>query len=71
MNMKILAGVTSPSIYNDCSTGNKLWEKSFTLGDFTPVNMKSCGSRNVRKHTKIKNGEKYITLDILLKFGSL
>ena len=33
--------------------------------------MKNCGRRNVRKHREIKNGEKYITLDIYLKFGSL
>ena len=33
--------------------------------------MKNCGSLNVRKHREIKNGEKYITLDIPLKFGSL
>ena len=35
------------------------------------MNMKNCGRRNVRKHRDIKNGEKYITLDISLKFGSL
>ena len=33
------------------------------------MNMKSFGRRNVRKHRDIKNGEKYITLDISLKFG--
>ena len=31
----------------------------------------NCGRLNVRKHTDIKNGEKYITLEISLKFGSL
>ena len=35
------------------------------------MNMKNCGRRNVRKQRDIKNGEKYITLDISLKFGSL
>ena len=29
------------------------------------------GSCNFRKHREIKNGEKYITLDISLDFGSL
>ena len=35
------------------------------------MNMKNGGSHNVRKHREIKNGEKYITLDTSLKFGSL
>ena len=38
---------------------------------FTPVHMNNCGCRNVRKHRDIKDGEKYINLDISLKFGSL
>ena len=33
--------------------------------------MKSCGCRNVRKQKDIQNGEKYITFDISLNFGSL
>ena len=33
--------------------------------------MKNCGRCNVRKHRGIKDGDKYITLDISLKFGSL
>ena len=33
--------------------------------------MKKFGRRNVRKHKEIKDGEKYITLDIFLKFGNL
>ena len=41
------------------------------LGEFTSVNMKNCGCRNVRKHREIKGSEKYVTLDILLKFYSL
>ena len=40
-------------------------------GKFTPVNMKNCGCRNVRKYREIKDGERYTTLDIPLKFGSL
>ena len=33
--------------------------------------MKNCGCCNVGKHRDIKDGEKYITLDIYLNFGSL
>ena len=39
----------------------KFWEDKFT-----PVNMKSCGRRNVRKHRDINNGEQYIALHISL-----
>ena len=35
------------------------------------MNMKNYDCRNVRKHRGIKNGDKYIKLDILLNFGSL
>ena len=69
--MKLLSVVTPPYIYHGCSTKKTFWEKKFTLGEFTPVNMKNCVRHNVRKHREIKNGDKYITLDILLKFGSL
>ena len=69
--MKLLAVVTPPSLYDSCSTGKTFWKKHFTLGKFAPVNMKSCSRLNVRKHREIKNGDNYITLDILLKFGSL
>ena len=34
---------------------------------FTPVNIKSCESLNVRKHRDIKNIEQYIILDICSK----
>ena len=34
------------------------------------MNMKRFGRRNVSKHREIKNGERCITLDISLKFGS-
>ena len=47
------------------------WEEKFTLGDFSAVNMKICGRRNVRKYRYIKGSEKYVTLDISLKFDSL
>ena len=58
--MKFLSVVTpTPAIYHGCS----IW-KIFREDNFTPVNMKSCGRRNARKHREIKNGEKYIILDI-------
>ena len=46
-------------------------EEKFTLGEFSAVNMKKCGRRNVRKHREIKGSDKYVTLDISLKFDSL
>ena len=76
MNMKLLAVVTPPSIYYGFSNRKKLCEEkftgeeNFTLGEFTAVNMKNCGRRNVRKHRYIKGSDKYIILDISLKFGS-
>ena len=33
--------------------------------------MKICGHRNVRKHKEIKGSDKFVTLDISLKFDSL
>ena len=33
--------------------------------------MKNCGHLNVRKHREIKGSDKYVTLDISLKFDSL
>ena len=48
-----------------------LWEENFTLGEFTAVNMKKFGHRNVRKHIYSNDSEKYINLDILLKYDSL
>ena len=35
------------------------------------MKMKNCGCRNVKKHRDIKGSEKYVTLDISLKFDSL
>ena len=35
------------------------------------MKMKNCGRRNVRKHIDINDSDKYITMDISLKFGSL
>ena len=71
MNMNLLAVVTPPFIYHVCSAWARFWKEKFTPGEFTPVNMKNRGRRNVRKHREIKNGEKYITLDISMNFGSL
>ena len=35
------------------------------------MNMKKCGCRNVRKPRRINVSDKYITLDISLKFVSM
>ena len=77
MTMKILVVVTTPSIYHGCLTWKTFCEKmftgqeKFTLGEFTAVKKKNCGCRNVRKHIEIKNSDKYTTMEISLKFGSL
>ena len=73
MNMKLLAVVTPPSVCHGCSTWKTLWEENFTGEEklFSSVNMKDCGCRNIRKHKWIKNSDKYITLDISLKFDIL
>ena len=51
--------------------GGVTGEENFTPGEFTVVNMKNGGSRNVSKQRDINDSDNYITLDILLKFGSL
>ena len=71
MKLKLLAVITPPSMYHGCSTWKTFWEENFTPADFTPVSMKHGGRCNVRKHRRIKNGEKYNIMDISLKFGSL
>ena len=73
VNMEILAVVTPPYIYHGCSTRKTFWEEKFTgEGDlFLAVNMKICGRRNIRKHKDINVGDKYVTLDISLKFDKL
>ena len=43
----------------------------FLEENFTQVNMKNCGCRNVKKHREINNGKQYIVLDMYLKFGYL
>ena len=73
INMKLLEVVTPPSIYYGCSTWKTFWEEKFTSEEklFSAVNMNNCGGRNVRKHKDIKGSDKYVTLDISLKFDSL
>ena len=77
MDMKLLAVDTPPSIYHGFSTRKTFWEENFTgeenftLGEFSAVNMKKCGRRNIRRNIDIKGSGKYVTLDILLKFGSI
>ena len=77
MDMKLLAVVTPPSIYHSCSTRKTFWEENFigevkfTYGEFSAVNMTNCGRCNVRNHRDIKDSDKYVTLDISLKFNSL
>ena len=68
MKMKVLSVVTPPSIYHGCYTRKKFWEENISLGEFTPVNMRNYGCSNIRKHREIKDGDKYVTLDISLKF---
>ena len=64
--MKLLSVVIPPSIYYGCSA-----RKTFCEGNFTLVNMKNCGRHNVRKHREIKDGEKYVILNIFLYFVSI
>ena len=77
MNMKLLAVVTSPSVHYGCSIWKTFWEEKFTgeekfiLGELKAVNIKNCDRHNVRKHIDIKDSDKYTTLDISIKFGSL
>ena len=68
MNMKLLEIVTPQSIYHGFSTRKTFWGEKFTVGEFTAVKMKNCGHHNVRKHREIKGSNKYVTLEILLKF---
>ena len=77
MNMKLQAVVKPPYIYHGLSTRKTFWEEDFTgeekftFGEFSAVKMKNCGCHNVRKHREIKGSDKYVTLDISLKFDSL
>ena len=77
MNMNLLAVVTPPYIYHGCSDWEAFWEENFTgeekftFGEFSAMNIKNCGCRNVRKHREIKGSDKYFTLEISLKFDIL
>ena len=73
MNMKVLSVVKPPPIYHGFSTQKIFWEEKFTGEEklFSAVNMNNCGRHNVRKHRDIKGSDKYVTLDISLKFESL
>ena len=71
MNMKLQTVVTLPYIYHYLSTRKTFWEGKFTPDNFTVVNMKHFGCRNARKHREIKDSDRYITLVISLKFGSI
>ena len=66
MNMKLLSVITPPSIYHGYYTQKKFWEERFTGEEnlFSAVNMKKCGSLNVREHIEIKGSDKYVTLYI-------
>ena len=71
--MKLLAVVKPPSIYYGCFTRKTFWEEkfigeeNFTLGEFTAVNMKNCGRRNVRKHIDIKVSAKLCQLGHIIE----
>ena len=71
MNMNLLEVVTPLSIYHGCSTCKTFWEEKSTVGEFSAAKMKNCGPQNVKKHREVKVSDKYVTLDISLKFGSL
>ena len=58
VNMNLLAVVTPPSIYHGCFTWKTLWEEKFTLDEFTALNMKNYGRRNVSKHRQNKGSDK-------------
>ena len=73
MNTKLIAVVTPPSNYHIFSTSKTFWEGKFTDEGklFSAVNMKNCGRSNVGKHRDIKGSDKYVTLEIWLKFDSM
>ena len=63
MNMKLITVITpSPDINNSCSNQKMLWEEKFTL-----VNITTCGERNFRENSDIKNVEQYVILYISSK----
>ena len=64
--MKFLAGIKPPYIYHSCLNRKELLEEKFST-----VHMTSCGILNVKKRREIKNGDKYIALDISLELDCL
>ena len=73
MNTNLLAVVTPPSICHGWSTRKTLWEEKLTGEEklFSDINMKNCDRKNVKKHRRIRGSDRYVTLDISLKFDSL
>ena len=73
ITMKLLAGVTPPTIYHGCSTLKTFWEESFTGEEklFLAMNMKICGHNSFSKNKEIKGSDTYFTLDVSLKFDSM
>ena len=71
--MNLLSVVTPPSIYHGCSTRKTILEETFIGKEilFLATNIKNCGHCNVTKHKEIKGSDKYVTLDISLKFDNL
>ena len=73
MNIKFLAVLKTQSNYHGCFIQKTFWEEIFT-GEkklFSAVKKKNGGRHNVRKHMEIKINNKYVTLNISLKFDSL
>ena len=71
--MKSLVVVTPPYIHHGRSARKTFWEENFIGKEnlFLAVDMENCGRRNVRKHKEIKGSDKYVTLDISLKFDNM
>ena len=71
--MNIIVVVTPLYIYHGCLTQTTFWEEKFTSEEklLSAVNMRNCGHQNVKKHREVKGSDKYVTLDISLKFDSL
>ena len=69
--MHLLEVLIPPSIYHGWPAWKTIWEENITLGNFTSMNMKYFGCHNVSKHRWINGDDKYVTLDISLKFGSM
>ena len=73
MNTRLLEVVTPQYICHGCFTRKTFWEGKVTGEEklFSSVNMKNCGHHNVRKHKEINDSDKYVILEISLKFECL